>query len=336
MIVPFRTASKAPRAAFLALLAAAICLGLSGATRGEEQARMKKTPVILDTDIGDDIDDTWALVLLLKSPELDLKLVTTDHGNTLYRAKIVARMLELAGRTDVPIGIGVRLGDSEGGQAPWVKDYDLAKYPGKVHEDGVQALVDAIMGSKERVTLICIGPVPNIKAALEKEPKIAERARFVGMHGSVRRGYDGKATPDAEYNVKANVAACQKALSAPWDITITPLDTCGLVRLEGEEYAAVRECRDPTVRALMENYRVWCGKNPERAEGASSVLFDTVAVYLAFSTDLCVMEKLGIRVDDRGFTVEDAGAKKMLCALNWKSLTDYERFLVRRLTGKEP
>jgi inosine-uridine nucleoside N-ribohydrolase len=297
---------------------------------------MRKIPVILDTDIGDDIDDTWALVLLLKSPELDLKLVTTDHGNTLYRAKVVARLLEAAGRTDVPIGIGIRRGDSEGGQAPWVKGYDLAKYPGKVHEDGVQALIDAIMGSKERVTLICIGPVPNIKAALEKEPRIAERARFVGMHGSVRRGYNGKAIPDAEYNVKANAEACRAALSAPWDITITPLDTCGLVRLEGEEYAAIRECRDPAVRALMENYRIWCGKNPERAEKASSVLFDTVAVYLAFSTDLCVMEKLGIRVDDRGFTLEDSGAKKMLCAMDWKSLPDYERFLVRRLTGKEP
>ena len=85
--------------------------------------------VILDTDIGDDIDDTWALVLLLKSSEVDLRLVTTDHGNTLYRAKVVAKLLEVAGRTDVPVGIGIRQGDGEGGQAPWVKDYDLAKYP---------------------------------------------------------------------------------------------------------------------------------------------------------------------------------------------------------------
>ena len=67
----------------------------------------RPVPVILDTDIGDDIDDTWALALALKSPELDMKLVVTDYGNTEHRAKIVARVLEVAGRTDIPIGIGI-------------------------------------------------------------------------------------------------------------------------------------------------------------------------------------------------------------------------------------
>ena len=89
-------------------------------------------PVILDTDIGDDIDDTWALALALKSPELDVRLVVTDFGNTEQRAKLVARVLELAGRTDVPIGIGIKENDDPGPQAEWVKGYDLAKYPGRV------------------------------------------------------------------------------------------------------------------------------------------------------------------------------------------------------------
>ena len=64
----------------------------------------KKISVILDTDIGGDIDDIWALVLLLKSPELDLRLVTTATGDTHYRAKVVVRLLEIAGRGDSPLG----------------------------------------------------------------------------------------------------------------------------------------------------------------------------------------------------------------------------------------
>ena len=104
------------------------------------QAPGRPVPVILDTDIGDDIDDTWALALALKSPELDVKLVVTDFGNTEQRAKLVARVLELAGRTDIPIGIGVKENDEPGPQAEWVKGYDLAKYPGRVLPDGVQAL----------------------------------------------------------------------------------------------------------------------------------------------------------------------------------------------------
>ena len=103
-------------------------------------------PVILDTDIGDDIDDTWALVLALKSPELDVRLVVTDFGNTEDRAKLAARVLELAGRTDIPIGIGVKESDDESPQADWVRGYDLATYRGRILKDGVQADARSIMG----------------------------------------------------------------------------------------------------------------------------------------------------------------------------------------------
>ncbi|ACK41425.1 MULTISPECIES: nucleoside hydrolase [Dictyoglomus] len=59
---------------------------------------MNKIPVILDTDIGTDMDDTWALAMLLNSPELDPKLITTVNGDTLYRAKLVAKLLKIAGK----------------------------------------------------------------------------------------------------------------------------------------------------------------------------------------------------------------------------------------------
>src|SRR5471030_1364820 len=66
--------------------------------RAAETNPAKPAPisVILDTDIGDDIDDTWALVLLLKSPVLDLKLVVGDYGESQYRARLLAKLLERA------------------------------------------------------------------------------------------------------------------------------------------------------------------------------------------------------------------------------------------------
>jgi inosine-uridine nucleoside N-ribohydrolase len=67
----------------------------------------RKIPVILDTDIGGDIDDTWALAMMLRCPELDIKLVVSDTGNTTYRAKIIAKILHIAGRTDIAVGIGI-------------------------------------------------------------------------------------------------------------------------------------------------------------------------------------------------------------------------------------
>ena len=66
-----------------------------------------KIPVILDTDIGGDIDDSWALALILKSLELYLKMVLTDTGNPKYRRAIAGKYFEASGRTDTPIGLGI-------------------------------------------------------------------------------------------------------------------------------------------------------------------------------------------------------------------------------------
>ncbi len=303
---------------------------------GPDRPAPRPAPVILATDIGDDIDDTWALGLLLKSPELDLKLVMTEYGKAEYRAKVLAKFLQTTGHAAVPVAVGP---DAEprgvGGQAEWVKDYDLRSYPGKVHRDGIQALVETIMQSRAPVTVICIGPMPNLAAALGREPRIARRARFVGMDGSVRIGYGGSKTAAAEWNVKADAPAARKVLSAPWDITITPLDTCGLVTLEGDRYRRVAESHDRVASTVIHNYRLWSRANKagDEAEHHSSVLFDTVAVYLAFSHELCNLERLGIRVSDDGFTLIDEQAKRMDVATGWKSLDGYRDLLVRRLTG---
>lgn len=293
-----------------------------------------RIPVILDTDIGDDIDDTWALAMLLNSPELDLKLVTTAYGNTIYRAKIVAKMLEIAGRTDVPVGIGTVQSAEEGAQAQWVADYDLARYPGRIAEEGVGTLIETILASPQPITVISIGPLPNISAALAREPRIAEHARFVGMHGSIRREYGGNMGTCPEWNVRADVPASQRVFTAAWPMVITPLDTCGRVMLCDEKFRAVRDCIQPLAQAVMENYRIWSvdHKDPARAEVASSWLYDTVAVYLAFAQDLCEMQELGVRVTDDGYTREDANAKRMQVAVDWRDMGAFEDLVVERVT----
>jgi inosine-uridine nucleoside N-ribohydrolase len=321
------------------LLAFALLLpGFPAASAAAPPAR--PIPVILDTDIGDDIDDTWALVLALRSPEIDLRLVVTDFGNTEHRAKLVARVLELAGRTDIPIGVGVKESDEESPQAGWVRGYDLAKYPGRILKDGVQALVDTAMAAEEPMTLVAIGPPPSLKAALEREPRIAAKLRLAGMYGSLRLGYDGKPKPEPEWNVKARPASARALLAAPWvDAIVTPLDTCGRVRLSGERYARVRGSRDPLVRGLLEAYaawcrnRDWCAKDPGYVASKSSTLFDTVAVYLALSRDLVRTETTGVRVTEDGMTVPDPGSRPLTWATEWKSLDGFEEWLAARLSA---
>jgi inosine-uridine nucleoside N-ribohydrolase len=255
------------------------------AAEGAGLAAGGRIPVIVDTDIGDDIDDTWALLMLLRMPQFDLKLAVGDYGNAIYRARLLAKLLELTGRSEVPVGIGVGQTDEAGNQSEWLGDYRLEDYAGDVHEDGVQALIDTIHASAEPVTLLCLGPVPNIAEALRRDPSIAGNARIVGMYGSVYVGYDGEPKPAAEWNVRVDPQSLQKVFAAPWDCTITPLDTCGLVRLEGENYRRIHDSSDPWLEALIENYKVWLPNasymDPATDPGkVSSTLFDTVAVYL--------------------------------------------------------
>lgn len=293
-------------------------------------------PVIFDTDIGDDIDDTWALVMLLKSPQFDLKLVTTTTGKAEYRAKLVARLLALAGRTDVPVGLGAGGRDGGGGQQAWVKDYKLSDYAGQVHQDGVKALLDtadALADKGNPVTIIATGPLQTLGEALTRDPSLARKASFVGMHGSVRKGYDNAAKPCVEYNMKF-VPGAKKVFSAPWrSAAFTPLDTCGLITLAGPRFQQLKDSSDPLVKALLENYRAWSNKPTVAELTRSSVLFDTVAVYLADSgaKPLLGLETLPIRVDDQGMTLIDPAGARMVVATTWTDLDGYRDYLVKNL-----
>lgn len=303
----------------------------------------KKTPLYLQTDIGGDIDDFWALAMLLKQPWLDLRMVLTDTGHTVYRAAIVAKLLELAGRDDIVVGAGlVAWPDGHNKtQGEWVKDYDVRKYRGYT-DDGIGRFIEMVKAEPGPVTLVAIGPATSLAEALRRAPEIAGKINFVGMFGSVYKGYNGKATPDAEYNVYIDVAAAKTVFSANWlSAAITPLDTCGLVRLEGDLYKRIEDSADPIVKAVAEAYHGWLafqqGGTLKAPPAASSVLFDTVAMHMASSYEFLKMEEIKLVVDDKGFTRPDPAGKPFNVAVDWTDLKAYCNFLVDTLlSAKQP
>ena len=323
-------------AAFALLLSASCTQQDSTAQESNppDAERTQAVPVILDTDIGTDIDDTWALALLLNLPELDLRMVVTDSGNTRERARIAAKFLERAGRSDVPIGIGRSFDEKPLPQSAWAGDYALDSYPGRVDADGITALIDAIMGSPQPVVLIVIGPAPNIAEALEREPAISRKARVVAMSGSIDVGYADKPQPDAEYNVRVDPAATRAMYGAGWDVLLAPLDTCGIIRLTGERYQRVATSPKPTLVELMANYRVWSKQADwTKVDPAieSSVLFDTLAVALTVGQSWVDVETLRLEVTDDGFTRRSPQGAKVRAALRWRDLDAYEQWLVDSL-----
>lgn len=291
-------------------------------------------PVILDTDIGDDIDDTWALGMMLNMEGIDLKLIVTATDDTPTKTRLVAKILEAVGRTDVPLGTGVKTNDDAIHQAKWLGDYDLSAYKGTLHEDGVQAMIDVINQSPVPVTLCVIGPQTNIKEALQRDPGIAKKARIVSMAGSVYIGYAGKEGRSPEYNVVKDVAAAQAVFAAPWEITYAPLDVNGTLSLKDARYQAVAGSDRPAARVVIDNYAQWSNRR-HYGENESSILFDTTAARLVLNEDWMEVKPVKLSIDEKGNTVPDENGRVVRCALGWTDRDAFEKYLIKSLTGQD-
>lgn len=300
----------------------------------------KPVPIIIDTDIGSDIDDSWALAMALKSPELDLKLVTVTEFDVVYQAKLAAKMLEIAGRSDIPVGIGLSCGryDKNCFIRDWVEDYDLSSYP-NVREDGVQALIDTIMASEEKVTIIAIGAFRNLAAAVEREPRIKEKSKILGVCANIYngafRGMNWYPPLGRESNIWCDVDAYRRSVEVEgWEVEIVPLDLTGGTILNGERYAKVKEHgeKDPLIKALMECCDIWYKNIEFNFHGESSCLFDTVGIYAAFTHENMNYQRLPLYANDDSITLIDPmRGKEMDIAITWGDKDKFYKFLVARL-----
>jgi pyrimidine-specific ribonucleoside hydrolase len=189
-------------------------------------------PLVIDTDPG--IDDALAVLLALASPEVDLRLVTTVHGNVeLDRTTDNAlRVLHLAGRSDVPVAAGAatslvhpqpeRAGHVHGEAG--LGGVELPPSPAAPDpRHAVVALAELLAASPEPVTVAAIGPLTNIALLLGVFPEAAARiGRLVVMGGSAARG--GNVTAAAEFNVWADAEAAQRVLTAGLPTVLVGLD----------------------------------------------------------------------------------------------------------------
>jgi purine nucleosidase len=282
--------------------------------------------VILDTDIGDDIDDAFALGLVLASREIKLVGITTAWGDTNLRARLVNRLLQETGNTGIPVAEGiVTQSKTPFSQARWAR-----QGPGPQHHaDAVDFLLQQIRQSPGEITLIAIAPLTNIGAAIDRDLVTFRRLkRVVLMGGSVRRGYDDPDGapvhhPDPEYNIASDVAAAQKLFASGVPIFMLPLDSTQL-KLDEVKRAALFRNGTPLTDALTLLYHQWGQQTP--------TLYDAMAVAYAIDPDLCPATPLDISVDKDGFTREGSGAPNVSACLASDS-DQFFGFLMPRLLG---
>lgn len=272
--------------------------------------------VIIDTDIGDDVDDAFALGLALSSPELEILGVTTAWGDTHLRARLADRLLVETGRSDIPVAEGMPTQSrTPFTQSRWAEGGP----PSRSHRQAVDLLLQQIHQHPGEITLIAIGPLTNIGAAISRDPATFRKLqRVVLMGGSIRRRYDDLGyTPDRgpqpEYNIASDIPAAQKLFTSSVPIAMMPLDSTQL-KFDEVKRAILFAAGTPLTDALTLLYHEWGQQTP--------TLFDVMAVAYVLEPKLCPVETLHIEVDKDGYTRRTDGLPNASACLD----SDSERF----------
>ena len=282
--------------------------------------------IILDTDIGDDIDDAYCLSLILSSPELALEGVITVYGPVDRRAQIARKLLRLAGRDEITVMPGLCSGGDHQvvpNQHPWAADEEA---PGG---DGVAFALQKILENPGEISLLCIGALSNAAALLDADPGVAGALkRVVVMGGSVYRGYGAGQGPVAEYNIRCDAAAARTVFQKARNLQVGPLDITASAVLRPEHLEAIAASPRPLARAMAELLPYWQEGDPQRRP----CLHDPLVAALMIRPSFARGRPLRIEVSDDGMTVPAQGDPNAFVYLD-PDLEPFFRFFVSRLAG---
>jgi purine nucleosidase len=280
--------------------------------------------VIIDTDIGDDIDDAFALALAVKSPELQVLGVTTTFGDTEARAKIADRFLGEVGRGEIPVLAGKATATKNPmSQRRYVESSRFVKAS---HGDAVEFLLDQVRRYPGEITLIAIGPLMNVGAAIDRDAATFQKLkRVVLMGGSVRRGYGdlgytAPVPPMPEWNILNDIASAQKLFSSGVPLYVMPLDSTQL-KMDEVKRAFLFSQGTAVTDQLAVLYHLWGQETP--------TLFDPMTLVFALKPELCPVQGMHIRVDEKGFTREEPGAVNAQVCLESDSEKFFKFYLKR-------
>ncbi len=285
--------------------------------------------VLLDTDVGTDVDDAIALALMLASPEIDLRAVTTVSGDVRLRGRIARKLLALGGRSDVPVAAGVRdpvlrqrsffwLGHEGQGIVSGDETLPLAQ------QHGVDLFIDVVL--RERPHVVAIGPLSNLAVAVMKEPAVIEAISHLTLMGGALGRATALPVPALEYNLGSDPEAAVVVLSAGIPTTLIPLDVTWRVYFTTAELRRLRRSQSPLVQTVCDAIDVWAplqrqffatapGFDPDTV----AFLHDPLTVATLLDKSLVRMERLALRpaiVEGAFRLIEEAGAPMVEAAVD--------------------
>jgi purine nucleosidase len=275
--------------------------------------------VVIDTDIGDDIDDAFAIALALSSHRVQVLGIATAWGNTGLRARLAERLLTETGHPGMPVTAGPETSSSSTfTQERWAKQFPDRHWP-----DAVSFILNQIRNNPNQVTLICIAPLSNVGALIDRDPSTFRKLkRVVMMGGSINRGYGDLGLlpnhgPSPEYNILMDIPAAKELFASGVPIYMMPLDSTQL-KLDEVLRAQLFSQATPATNALLELYEQWTNST----QNPTPTLYDAMAVADVLEPSLCPATPMHIVVDDKGYTRSESGKPNANVCLN----SDSDRF----------
>lgn len=265
--------------------------------------------IIIDTDPG--VDDAMAIFFALKSPELDVLGLTSTFGNahTALTTVNALRLIEIAGRPDIPVARGAShpLAHQFEHPADFVHGVDgqgnINLTPPTlepVPESAAEFIVESVMAFPDEITLVAIGPLTNLALALRLEPRLAENVNEVVVMGG-NAFAPGNATPTAEANIYNDPEAADVVFGADWQVTMVGLDVtmkCILTRKHLDYYGKARNKLAQHIHKIVPFYRDFI----EGVYGIEGIhVHDSTAIAYLLAPDAFRTVRYPIRVETQGF-----------------------------------
>lgn len=258
--------------------------------------------VILDTDIGTDVDDCLALAVVLGSPELQLEGITCVYGDVALRSRMVAKLLRLRGRDDVPLRLGAAR------PLLSLRDVYWAGHEGEglltpadpepivPNEHAVDFIIRTVLANPGEMHLLAIGPLTNVALALLKAPRIAHELAHLTVMGGVLRGSAGLDQPLAEHNFVCDPEAAHIVLSSGAPTTLVPLDVTTRVFIRRDGVQRLRGMGTPFHDAVAQQVELY----PRFAKRGDTFLHDPLAAAIMIEPELVSTEALQVDIETEG------------------------------------
>lgn len=271
---------------------------------------MSPQKIIIDTDPG--IDDSMAIFFALSSPELEVIGLTTVFGNVHVdlAATNALRLLEIAGRTDIPVAKGAAdslVGDYKNPPAFIHGDDGQGNVnlppptSAPIAQSSAQFIVEQIMAAPGEVTLVPIGPLTNIALALRLEPRIAHNVKQVVLMGG-NALVSGNSTPAAEANIYDDPEAADVVFGAEWPVTMVGLDVTTKAMMSDAQLQSYGRSSNPMAQHIARIYPIYYQFSQKTNKLDGLFVHDSTAIAYLLLPDAFKVEKWPVRVETQGIS----------------------------------